>query len=50
MYSGTCIAVCGANKPLARQIWADLDGSNDILEQGRNILALRNKAGRTVSE
>ena len=32
VYSGTCMVVCGANKPLVRQIWAGLGGNNDILK------------------
>ena len=32
VYSGTCVVVCGANKPLVRQVWVDLGGNNDILK------------------
>ena len=31
VHSGTCMVVCGANKRLVRQVWADLGGNNDIL-------------------
>ena len=40
VYSGTCMVVCGTNKPLARQIWAGLGGKNDILKLMRKFLAL----------
>ena len=31
-YSGTCMAVSGASKPLVRRLWAGLGGNNVILK------------------